>query len=479
MRRRLRSLRRLPWPQPSRTPVPGLLLFALALAVAAGPLVAGEVFVPYASNRTIGGSTYRTKIWVTNVGAAPRRFTTLFIEGGTDGNQLADPDPSTGVTVSGGTTAVLVNAAPAGKLGMLEIQGAPQLITMARVEALDSNGVLQSSTNVPAVSLANAAPAKSVLDFQGLERTGRGAISDFLILNLSRQPTQCTVSAFRSDATPINQAAVVTLPALSQRAFNDVLASLGEGLITDTHVQVSCDQQFYAFGLSYRVGGPETDYISPSSALVGDLVPGSGKGSGGGTGGGGGGGGGNPPGAVVFDVPGTFLYATLAKSFTSYDLPAQDGVPYQRAVIEFDLHIGQFDPVLLFTGVTSFRRPSTNRNLRVVYYAIQIVNRNAKTTLDLGVENILVKTQGPWKANGSYHVRLTYDVPTQTAKLEALQGGSVLYTIAGPAQHLDLSAQGPGHALTVDFGQTGIADGAYVPPYGWSFSNLHVVLTPQ
>ena len=33
--------------------------------------------------------------------------------------------------------------------------------------------------------------------------------------------------------------------------------------------------------------------------------------------------------------------------------------------------------------------------------------------------------------------------------------------------------------LRVDFGQTGIADGAYVPPYGWSFSNLHAELTPQ
>jgi hypothetical protein len=453
----------------------GLFLFTCALA----PLSAGEVFVPFASNRTIGGTTYRTKIWVTNTGSAPRRFTTLFIEGGTDGNQLADPNPATAITVAGGTTAVLTNTAPAGKLGMLEIQGAPQLVTMARVEAMDANGTLQSSANVPVVALTNTAAARTTLDLQGLERTGSGATTDFVVMNLARQAAQCTITAFRANSSQINQTAVIPLLPLSQKTFNDALAALGEGLITDTHFQVSCDQPFYAYALAYRIGGPETDYIPPSTGLVGDLVPGSGQGTGGGTGGDGGGGGGGATGSVVFNVPGTFLVARNNASYASYSLPAKDGVPYQRAVIEYDMHIANFDPVLLFTGVTSFRRPSSDRNLRVLYYGVQIVNRNSKTTLDLGVKDVLVKTDGPWKVNGTYHVRITYDIPSQTVALEALQNGQVIYTISGQAQHLNLSAQGADRPLLVDFGQTGIADGAYVPPYGWSFSNLHVVLTPQ
>jgi hypothetical protein len=452
-----------------------LALGLFILTCALSPLSAGEVFVPYASNRTLGATTYRTKVWVTNTGTVARRFTTLFIPGGTDGSRLPDPDPATGINLAGGATAVLTNVAPAGQLGMLEIQGAPQLITMARVEAFGDNGALLSSANVPVVSLANAAPAKGVLDLQGLERTGPGAVTDFILLNLSRQAAQCTISAFRANGTQINQTALVSVLPLSQRSFNDALATLGQGQITDTHFQVSCDQQFFAYAMAFRVGGPETNYISPSTGLTGDLVAGSGSGGGGGDGGGGGG----NTGAVVYDVPGTFLAARQGNSYAGYDLPAKDGVHYQRAVIEFDMHISNFDPVLLFTGVTSFRRPNANRNLRVVYYAIQIVNRNAKTTLDLGVDDVLVKTEGPWKPNGTYHVRMTYDIPSQTAQLEALQGGKVIYRIAGPAQHLDLSAQGSDHPLRVDFGQTGIADGAYVPPYGWSFSNLHAVLTPQ
>jgi hypothetical protein len=461
----------------------GLFLLTCSLT----PLLAGEVFVPLASNRTVGGAggtTSRPKIWVTNTGSAPRRFTTLFIENGTDGNQLADPNPASGIIVAGGTTAVLTNTAPAGKVGMLEIQGAPQLVLTARIEALDSNGTLLSSANLPMVSLANTAAARTTLDLQGLERAGSGgAVTDFVVLNLSRQAAQCTLTAFRANSTQINQTAVLALPPLSQRIFTDALAGLGEDFVTDTHFQVSCDHPFYTYALAYRLGGPQTDYIAPSTSLVGDLVAGSGSGStgggDGGTGGTGGGGGGNTAGSAILDVAGTFLLAKNNASYKSFDLPAKDGVHYRRAVIEYDMHITKFDPVLLFTGVTSFRRPSSDRNLRVVYYAIQIVNRNAKTTLDLGVTDVLVKTDGPWKANGTYHVRTTYDVPTQTVTLEALQGGKVIYTIAGPAQHLDLSAVGGDHPLRVDFGQTGVADGAYVPPYGWSFSNLHVVLTPQ
>src|SRR5947209_17391849 len=123
-----------------RTLALGLLLSGL---LSAGALSAGEVFVPYASNRTIGGTTYRTKVWVTNTGGAARRFSALFIEGGTDGSKLPDPDPTTGISVAAGATVVLTNLAPAGKLGMLEISGAPQLVTTARIEALDpANGTL-------------------------------------------------------------------------------------------------------------------------------------------------------------------------------------------------------------------------------------------------------------------------------------------------------------------------------------------------
>ena len=61
-------------------------------------------------------------------------------------------------------------------------------------------------------------------------------------------------------------------------------------------------------------------------------------------------------------------------------------------------------------------------------------------------------------------------------KLDAFENGQHIYQISGPPLHPDLSANG--NPLTVDFGQTGIGDGAYGPPVGWTYANLAVQLLP-
>jgi hypothetical protein len=181
-------------------------------------------------------------------------------------------------------------------------------------------------------------------------------------------------------------------------------------------------------------------------------------------------------GVVTLVVPGTFLHATALNSFISYNLAAQPGLAYHRATVDFDLTISDFNHVLLFTGVTSFRRPNKNRKDRVLYYAMQLVNRNQKTILDLGMENRLVRTPGPWQAGHTYHLTFTYDLRGRQVKLDAFENGQHIYQIAGAPLHFDLSANA--NPLTVDFGQTGIGDGAYGPPLGWTYANLNVQLQP-
>ena len=90
--------------------------------------------------------------------------------------------------------------------------------------------------------------------------------------------------------------------------------------------------------------------------------------------------------------------------------------------------------------------------------------------------DVLARGDGPWQAFHTYHLKITYDVPGRVVRLEVFEGGVRKQILAGQAQHLDL--KNDGHALSVDFGQSGIADGAYYPPIGWQYSNLKVVLTP-
>ena len=60
------------------------------------------------------------------------------------------------------------------------------------------------------------------------------------------------------------------------------------------------------------------------------------------------------------------------------------------------------------------------------------------------------------------------------ATFKAYRNGALVQTLTGHTNHNDLSLNG--RVFSVDFGMTGIADGAYFPPVGWTYSNLKVVV---
>jgi len=437
-------------------------LFGLiALFASLAPAFAGEVYVPFASNKTLNGTTYRTKVWVTNPGAVPRSVAVRFIDQGVDGTPAGSPAT---VTVSPGGTVLLTNVAPDGRSGIVELNGAPQLFVNARLEALSAAGGVLSSANVPVAAVANAVAARATAYVQGLERTSRGTLADFGVLNLSRSTAQCTIKAFRTNAAQIAQTAIVTLPPLSVRHFDDALSVLGQTFVTDVRMEVSCDQQFYPYAIVYKVGGPETSFVEPSNSLAGDLVPGSGSG---------GGSGGGTPGSVVFTQPGTFLQARQNASSKSFDMPLADGVSYKRATVEFDMFVGRF-PNGLFAGVVALRRSD-----RTLFYGLIIRGDKKKTVLDMGRTDDVVTggNGGPWQENTNFHVRFDYDTVAANLTLTVTQGGTVVQTLqSGHINHFDL--QKNDKVVRMDFGQDGIADGAYFPPIGWSFSNLQVTFVP-
>lgn len=453
------------------------------LALLPAPVLAGDVFVPLASNQTSAGTLYQTRVWVSNPGRSDRRFATLFIEQGVDGTTLEQS--AGGTTVPAGGTVVLSSIAPSGKTGMLAIGGADQLVVEARLQAIAAGGQVLSSAAVPAVSLANATPAGGVAHLLGLGQTRAGIVSDFSLLNLSRTAAQCSVQAFRADNSQIGQTAVVALLPMSKRDFSSALAILGETSITDARFAVSCDQQFFAYTLVHA-GGQQVSFVQPSQTLAGEVVPGgpspgivvdSGPGPGSGSGAGPSPGGQPGSGAVTLQVPGTFLAATDASSYIGYNLATRPGVRYRRVTVEYDLYISSFNRVLLFTGVSSVRRPAKARKDRVLYYGLQLVNRNAKTVLDLGIQDRLARSQGPWLEGHTYHLKVIYDLGAGKVTLQAAdQAGGKVYTLSGPTLHPDLSANA--NPIVVDFGQTGIGDGAYGPPIGWRYSNLNVRLDP-
>ena len=430
------------------------LIGMCALLAGAAPAVAGEVYVPFASTRSVDGTTYQTKVWVTNTSTAARQFTVRFISQSTDGTVGAGTGSP--LTVPAGGTLLLGSVAPNGALGMVEISGAPQLVVNARINALSPTGGILSSANVPVVALGNAIKGQSTAHLQGLELTSRGTLSDFGIMNLSSAAAQCTIKAYRSNGSQINQTSVISLAPLSERHFENVLGVLGEISVSDARVEVSCNRQFFPYAAVYKPGGPETNFVTPSYALDGDVVPG----------------GGGAAGTVTFEVPGLFLHAKPGASFKQYDIPLVDGVRYRKATVEFDVFVDKF-PNGIFAGVTSLRR-----NDRTLFYGLVVRGDRAKAILDMGVDDDIVSgSSGPWKAKSNYHLVFDYDTGTGDLVFKTFRNGTLVETLSGPLNHPDLERNGK--VVRVDFGMTGVADGAYFPPIGWKYSNLKVVFEPQ
>lgn len=430
------------------------LLGLCALLAGVAPAMAGEVYVPFASNRLVNGTTYQTKVWVTNTSAAARRFAVRFISQNVDGTQGADT--GTELNVPAGGTLLLGSVAPNGAIGMLEVSGAPQLVVSARVDVIGPSGAIQSSTNVPVVSGGNVLKANSTAHIQGLERTGRGTLSDFGLMNLSNAAAQCTIRAWRSNATQISQTSVIALVPLSVRHFENVLGTLGEETISDARVEVTCDKQFFPYAAVFEPGGPETNFVTPSHATDSDLVSGVGS----------------TPGAVVVEAPGLFFHAKLGDSFKQIDIPLLDGTRYKKATVEFDLYVEKF-PNGIFAGVTALRRTD-----RTLFYGLVVRGGRSKAILDMGVDDDIVDgNSGPWKERTNYHLIFEYDTVTAMLTFKTIRNGTLVETLRGPINHHDLSNNGK--VMRVDFGMTSVADGAYFPPIGWRYSNLKVTFEPQ
>jgi hypothetical protein len=331
------------------------LIGLCALLAGVVPAIAGEIYVPFASNRSVNGTTYQTKVWVSNTGPVARRFTVRFISQNVDGTQGADT--GTEINVPAGGTLLLGSVAPSGSIGMVEITGAPQLVVNARIDAIGGSGNILSSANVPVVSGGNALKPNSTAHIQGLELTGRGTLSDLGILNLSNAPARCTVKAYRSNASQIQQTAVLPLLPLSVQHYENVMAVLGETSISDARIEVSCDKQFFPYAAVFKPGGPETNFVTPSYALDSDLISGVGN-----------------AGAVVVEAPGLFFHAKVGDSFKQIDIPLVEGVRYKKATVEFDVYVDKF-PNGIFAGVTSLRRTD-----RTLYYGLVVRGARSKAT---------------------------------------------------------------------------------------------------
>ncbi|HEV7667156.1 MAG TPA: hypothetical protein VGS22_01435 [Thermoanaerobaculia bacterium] len=482
----------------SKDPLGKLLLFAAAALGALLPLPAraGVALIPIASNQTVNGTLYVTKVWVSNQGGAARRFTTSFIAVDANGTQAP---PSAQITVAAKSTVLLTNVAPIGQAGMLLVSGAPQLVVSARLEAFGGSGAL-ASANLQAVTGRQVSVAGATLVLQGLARRIDGLATSIHVANATEQAATCVLKAFRKNGQQIQQNMTITVKPLSLRSFEDALGALGETELSDARFTVSCNKPFYAFARVQKPGTAELEVVTPSvtvgrapafaedlasdlpqgdaypepdeSALQADselLAPSDVA----------------ADGTFTLNVPGEFLRARPVSSFKHFTLPLRPGLDYGKAEVEFDLELGKWRTPL-FHGIMGFKRSDPDRHQRVLYTGLILRGSNGfKTILDIGKdprtgEGELIKSNtGPWRERTKFHLKYTYDTVARRVTLQVWKGAQLVQTLAGEINNRDLRALGQGREVTLDFGMTGVADGAYFPPVGWVYSNLKVKVAPK
>lgn len=240
-------------------------LSALALlALLAAPLAAGELILPLAAGTAPDGTTYSTRVWVSNSGAVARRLTYTFVAPGADGTKAA---ASGSLTISPGDTVLVKNLDPDGKNGMLLLSGAPQLSIAPRLEATGPNGALRAATAGPVVSGVELTPGNGTLHLHSLSHRQGGLITDLYVINASKQATQCTVSAFRDNGTAIGSPLRLSLPPRSLRVTEKAVASFGATAVDEARFAISCGQAFYAWARVYKPGSAELNAVTPAPAL--------------------------------------------------------------------------------------------------------------------------------------------------------------------------------------------------------------------
>jgi len=438
----------------------GTLLGAGALLAPLVPAFAGTVYIPVTSSKTVGSATYTTRLWLSNPGTATRTFSVLFVPAGADGTVRAGTTPQS-FTMAAGGTLVLANLAPAGTSGLLEITGAPQILTTARLDGVDPLRAVSGGAYVPAVSSKNLIAKNGTADLLGLERGSTGPVTNLAVVNLGQTASQCTVRATQLNGTPVGADATVNVPPVSLRRFEDALATLGVTTISDARLAVSCDQAFFAFAEVLGSTTPSAVVITPTLSLDSALAP---PGT-------------VPPStSVTVERPGVFFIPVANASALDVPLPLVPGRAYRKATIDFDMTTVTFSPV--FDSIVGFLRPGTSRDDRTLYFGFNIRGGRGRTFIDLGVPVLepAIKANYAWKQHAQYHIKIVYDVVAKNMVLQALQNGQVVHTASGGIFNLDLSDQGTG--VLLKFGLPGVSDFAYYPPLGWTFANLRAQVEP-
>ena len=257
------------------------LVLPLLLALLAAPIFAGSVYVPYASDVTVGGQQYEIWVWASNdypdiLGLAEHFFIPSF-QDGTD-RELE----STQVWLTPGETRVL-DIGGGNVRGMLEIEASSEVHLQARLVPVGGSPADGQGVSLPIVSSDNVIPAGEKVHLLGWEREANGALSssNFGLLNLGHSATECSVDVNKANGEVVIANVILNFAALSHNQFDNVLALLGETNDSNWRLSIVCDRPYFPYLSIYYPATGRLTFVEAAANGRSDLAqPGGGGGGG-------------------------------------------------------------------------------------------------------------------------------------------------------------------------------------------------------
>jgi len=429
------------------------LWLALGLAAALAPALPADVY--YVPSPDPGPSkgrkvTQQTTLEVANADPAQASLSIAFVPTGKSGASAAT---ARSVRFAAGTSYYDVTALAPG-VGLLQMTSSAPTLGVGQAAFYLWKGGEDATWALPVISAANQFAAEATAYLEDLRR-GADGVSNVEIVNLGGAAASCQIHLVDPAGVGLLPALPAAVPAQGHAVSRDVLGAAHAQEMLGAEARVSCDEPFYAYATYVPADFRGFRLIKP---LAAPPAP-AGK-------------------AVVLDRPGPFFTPTTAASYLDLPLPLVPGAAYRRVTVDFDMTIKKFGPV--FDSILGLVHAGGPRFHHTLYYGFNLRGGSGRLFGDLGQATLdsVVKRSVAFAQGNTYHVRILYDTPAKGVLFLATDktGALVMDALSG-SFNWDLRDTGNA-PLRLFFGLDGVGDGAYFPPFGYTFANLHATATP-
>jgi hypothetical protein len=429
------------------------LWLALGLAAALAPALAADVY--YVPSPDPGASkgrrvTQQSTLEVVNGDKAAASLALAFVPTGKDGTAVQ----GRAVSFAGGGASYYDATSLAAGPGLLKLTASAPALAVGQAAFYLWKGGEDSTWALPVISAANQFAAGATAYLEDLRRGPDGA-SNVEVVNLGGKAASCQIRLVDPAGVALLPALSAAVPAQGHAVSKDVILAAHAEAMLGGEARVTCDEPFYAYATYAPADFRSFRLIQPLA---------------------------QPPAAAgrtaVLDRPGAFFTATSAASYLDLPLPLVPGVAYRRVTVDFDMTIKKFGPV--FDSILGLVHAGGPRFHHTLYYGFNLRGASGRLFGDLGQATLdsVVKRSVGFAQGGTYHVRIVYDTQAKGVLFLAADktGALVMDALAG-SFNWDLRDSGNA-PLRLFFGLDGVGDGAYFPPFGYTFANLHAQATP-